>query len=96
MINDYPLPSSSRSVRFSCSGVTAGSFHFIEQPQFFRIGFQLYLDFNPLNTFMAVQVFLKPGFQCREQFFLLFGDNSFLLFLMLFIVWTAHVSPSTK
>ena len=51
---------------------TAGSFHFIERPQFFGIGFQLCLHFSPFKTFMAVHVFLKTGFQCSEQFFTLF------------------------
>jgi len=44
----------------------AGSFHFIERPQFFRIRFQLCLNFKPFKTFMAVRVFLKTGFQCSQ------------------------------
>jgi len=51
----------------------ARSLHFIERPQFFRIRFQLGLDFRPFETFMAVHVFLKAGFQCSEEFVTLFG-----------------------
>jgi len=51
---------------------TASSFHFIERPLSFSIGFQPGLDFSPFKTFMAVHVFLKTGFQCFEQFFTLF------------------------
>jgi hypothetical protein len=36
------------------------------------------LHLGPIQTFMAAQVFLKPGFQCREQFFaLLWGQLLF-------------------
>jgi hypothetical protein len=41
---------------------TAGSFHFMERPQFSGMGFQPGLHLGPIQTFMAVQVFLKPGF----------------------------------
>ena len=48
---------------------TTGPFHFTERPQFSSIGFQSGLHFGPFQTFMAVQVFLKPGFLCCEKFF---------------------------
>lgn len=53
-------------------GFTASFFHFMERPQFVSIRFQLCLYFGPLETFMAVHVFLKTGFQCSEKFFTLF------------------------
>src|SRR5262245_29410296 len=60
---------------------TSSSFHFIERPQFFSIGFQLCLDFSPFQTFMAVLVFLKADFQRFEQFFtLLWGQLLFIAF----------------
>jgi len=34
----------------------------MERPQFFRIGFQLGLDFSPYETAVAVHVFLKRAF----------------------------------
>src|SRR6266849_3262598 len=46
---------------------TTGSFHFIERPQFFSIGFQLCLYLSPGKTFISVHVFLKTGFQCSES-----------------------------
>jgi hypothetical protein len=42
------------------------------------------LHLGPVQTSMAVQVFLKPGFQCREQLFPLFWRQ--LLFIALHIV----------
>ena len=39
-----------------------------------------------IQTFMAIQVFLKPSFQYREKFFALFGDNSIILLVRLFIL----------
>ena len=45
---------------------TAGSLHFIERTQFFRISFKLCLYFSPFKAFMSVHVFLKTGFQCSE------------------------------
>src|SRR3990172_13088545 len=56
---------------------TTGSLHFIERPQFFSISFQLCLYFSPFETFMAVHVFLKTGFQCSESFFTLFCFHVF-------------------
>jgi len=37
------------------------SFHFREGPQFFRAGFELCLDFQPFQTFMAVAVFFEAS-----------------------------------
>jgi len=50
----------------------ASSFHFIERPQFFSMGFQPGLYFSPFKTFVETQVFFKTGFQHPEQVFTLF------------------------
>ena len=47
-------------------GFTAGSFHFMEGPQFFSVAFQLCLYFGPFKTFMAVHIFLKADSQFYE------------------------------
>jgi hypothetical protein len=44
----------------------------MERPQLSGTGYQPGLHRGPLQTFMAVQVFLKTVFQCSEQFFTLF------------------------
>jgi hypothetical protein len=57
----------------------AGAFHFRERPQLFRPDLQPRLHLGPIQTFMAAQVFLKPGFQRREKFLALFWGQ--LLFI---------------
>ena len=51
---------------------TASVFHFIQGAQFFRIPFQLGLNFGPFKTLVAAHVFFKAGSQCFDQFFRLF------------------------
>jgi hypothetical protein len=72
----------------------AGSFHFIERPQFFGTGFQPCPDPGPLKALMAVHAFLKPGFQCREKFFTLFWGQ--LLFIAGDFVHTFTSSASNQ
>jgi hypothetical protein len=73
----------------------AGPFHFIERPQLFSIGVQLCLDFSPLQTFMAVQIFLKTGFQRSEQFFPLFWGQLLFIASNVFYTFTSSASANT-